>query len=149
VHLDPGTTTSDEGRVTRLTADLRTLLASQRTITDAYQKERETICPWVFHRHGQQIQDHRTAWQSACRLVGCPGRIPQNLRRTAVRNFVRAGVSEHVAMKLSGHKTASVFRRYDIVSDSDLADAARKLDMATQPAQPGVSGIPAAAAGSR
>jgi hypothetical protein len=35
-------------------------------------------------------------------------------------------------MKLSGHKTASVFRRYDIVSDSDLADAARRLDVARE-----------------
>ena len=113
------------------TAELRTLLESQREITDAYQRERGKICPWVFHRYGQQIQDFRTAWQTACRLAGCPGRIPHDLRRTAVRNFVRAGVSEHVAMKLSGHKTASVFRRYDIVSDTDLADAALKLNQFT------------------
>ena len=131
VRLDPGTTKSGEGRAIHMTADLRTLLESQRAITDAYQKERGKICPWVFHRHGQQIQDFRNAWQSACRLAGCPGRIPHALRRTAVRNFVRAGVSEHVAMKLSGHKTASVFRRYDIVSDSDLIDAAEKLQAAS------------------
>ena len=132
VRLDPGTTKSGEGRVIHMTADLRTLLESQRAITDAYQKERGKICPWVFHRDGEQIQSFRVAWQTACRLAGCPGRIPHDLRRTAVRNFVRAGVSEHVAMKLSGHKTASVFRRYDIVSDSDLADAARKLNLARE-----------------
>jgi integrase len=131
VRLDPGTTKSGEGRVIHMTADLRTLLESQRAITDAYQKERGKICPWVFHRNGEQIRIFRTAWQTACRLAGCPGRIPHDLRRTAVRNFVRAGVSEHVAMKLSGHKTASVFRRYDIVSDSDLIDAAEKLQAAS------------------
>ena len=130
VRLDRGTTKSGEGRVIHMTADLRTLLESQRAITDAYQKEREKICPWVFHPHGQQIHDFRNAWQTACRLAGCPGRIPHDLRRTAVRNFVRAGVSEHVAMKLSGHRTANVFRRYDIVSDSDLVDAAEKLQAA-------------------
>ncbi len=67
----------------------------------------------------------------ACRLAGCPGRIPHDLRRTAVRNFVRAEVSEHVAMKLSGHKTASMFRRYDMVSDGELIDAVEKLQAAS------------------
>ena len=130
VRLDPGTTKSGEGRVIHLTGDLRALLESQRAITDAYQRERQRICPWLFHRNGKQIRNFRIAWQTACRLAGCPGRIPHDLRRTAVRNFVRAGVSEHVAMKLSGHKTASVFRRYDVVSDADLAEAAQKLDRA-------------------
>jgi hypothetical protein len=53
-----------------------------------------------------------------------------SVRRSAVRNLIRAGVTEHVAMKISGHKTASVFRRYDIVDAGDLADAAQKIESA-------------------
>ena len=67
------------------------------------------------------------AWRRACQRAGVPGRFVHDLRRTAVRNFERAGVPRSVAMKLTGHKTESVYRRYAIVSERDLAEGVQKL----------------------
>jgi hypothetical protein len=63
--------------------------------------------------------------------VGCPGRIPHDFRRTAVRNLIRAGNSEKIAMQLTGHLTRSVFDRYNIVSGSDLVSAVTRLSAAS------------------
>ena len=60
----------------------------------------------------------------------CPGRIPHELRRTVVRNLERAGVPRSVAMKLTGHKTESVYRRYAIADDRDLRVAVERRDAA-------------------
>jgi integrase len=77
------------------------------------------------------ITSFNKAWKVACRKAGCPGKIPHDLRRTAVRNFVRNGIPERVPMQLTGHKTASVFQRYNIVSDGDLREAAVKMNAAS------------------
>jgi integrase len=66
-------------------------------------------------------------WRGACERAGVPGRLVHDLRRTAVRNFERAGVSRSVAMKLTGHKTESIYWRYAIVSEADLAEGVRKV----------------------
>jgi integrase len=55
------------------------------------------------------------------------GRLFHDFRRTAVRNLERAGVSRSAAMKMTGHKTETVYSRYAIISESDLQEAAAKL----------------------
>jgi integrase len=129
VRLDPGTTKNDESRVIPLAADLCEMLAMSKAARDRQCPE----CPWVFFRDGKQIRDFRAAWVRACREVGLvdkegkPTRIFHDLRRTGVRNLIRAGVPERVAMAISGHKTRAVFDRYNIVSESDLKTAAARL----------------------
>ena len=126
-----------EGRVFVMTADLRAVLMTQH---DEHKRLKRAgqLCPHVFFRmvakgrrgpkEPRPVKAFTKAWAAACRAAGCPGRISHDLRRTAVRNMVRAGIPERVAMKLTGHKTPSVFQRYNIVSDGDLATAARLLD---------------------
>ncbi len=111
----------------------------------------------VFHREGNAIAEFRKSWASACVAAGlgamtCPkcgearkqgdpahcakckkqrmytGRIFHDFRRTAVRNMVRSGVPQSIAMCISGHKTASMFRRYDIASEGDLREALLRVE---------------------
>jgi integrase len=135
VRLDVGTTKNGEGRTFpfRMLPDLEALIKRQRDRRDGL---------FVFHLRGQPIRDFYASWRSAVRRAAVKrhengldevvrpqlvGRIPHDLRRTAVRNLVRAGVPEKTAMLLTGHKTRSVFDRYDIVNEQDLSDAVAKL----------------------
>jgi integrase len=131
VRLEPGTTKNQEARVVVYgeTGELHDVIEDQWAVHRTLAKQ-GTLCPFVFHRDGEPILNFRRAWAAACNAAGCPGRIPHDFRRTAVRNLVRAGVPERVAMQITGHKTRSVFERYNIVSEGDLEDAARKLDAA-------------------
>jgi integrase len=131
VRLDPGRTKNGEGRTFPMTRELRELLDRQRAITENLQRQLEVVCPTVFHRSGRPIKSFRVAFRTACAAAGCSGRVLHDFRRTAVRNLVRAGIPERVAMQMTGHKTRSVFERYNIVSAGDLREAARRLDAAT------------------
>jgi integrase len=89
---------------------------------------RSLECPYLFHHKAEPIGDFRKAFDAACTAAGLQGILPHDLRRSAVRNFIRAGVKETVAMRLSGHRTRSVFDRYNIVSSDDLVEANEKLE---------------------
>ena len=103
---------------------MRALLENQRAATEAFERKTGRIIPLVFHHNGRPIRDFRKAGATACDKAGCPGRIFHDLRRSAVRRFEHAGIARNVAMKLIGHKTENVYRRYAIVGDRELRAAA-------------------------
>ncbi len=123
LRLDPGTAKTGEGRVVPMVGDLPAVLTQWRLLT----LKEWTACPWVCHYQGKRLTRLTRAWDRAARRVGLDGKLFHDLRRTAIRNMVRAGVSERVAMTISGHKTRSVFDRYDIVSERDLHEAAARV----------------------
>ena len=135
LHLEPTMTKNGEARTVYLTPELKALLGAQVGRVRALERKLGRVIPYLFPHAdeaapqllGTQRADFRKSWISACRVAGVPGRLRHDFRRTAARNLVRRGVPERVAMTITGHKTRSVFERYNIVSPADLQEAARKL----------------------
>ena len=129
LRLEPGETKNGEGRQFPLIPDLRTVLERQRDRTLAVEKATRTIIPVLFHRTGRPVKSFRRAWITACQAAGLSDRIPHDFRRTAVRNLERAGVPRSTAMRMVGHKTESIYRRYAIVDEAMLKEGAAKLQI--------------------
>lgn len=125
IRLDPGTTKNDEARTIGLKGELAEIVKAQ-----FWNRKRD--CPFVFYRDDQPIVTIRKQWVKACKRAELPGLRFHDLRRTGVRNLVRAGVPERVAMAISGHKTRAIFERYNIVSERDLTEAAEKYEAYVQ-----------------
>jgi integrase len=129
VRLEPGTTKNEQGRTFHLVGNLRQAFEDLKRARDRDHPR----CPWVFSRNGREVKDWREAWDSACKQAGIvddagePAKLFHDLRRSGVRNLRRSGVSETVAMRISGHKTRAVFDRYNIVDEADIVDAAERV----------------------
>jgi integrase len=125
IELPPHVTKTKTGRtIPILSGDMLNLLQEAKRKRD----EGWPDSPWVFSRGGERILDFRSAWDKAVKAAGVPDLTFHDLRRTAVRNMRRAGVPQVLRMKISGHATDSMERRYNIVDDDDLDIAKRFME---------------------
>jgi integrase len=129
ITLDPGTTKNGEGRVIYLPAEALAALKAWDEKTRELERERGIIIRRLFHRNGRPITEFPySIWHKACTAAKIPGkRWLHDFRRTAARSYRRSGVSEGVVMKILGHKTRSMFERYNIKNEDDLREAARAV----------------------
>src|SRR3989337_4381916 len=126
IALKPQDTKNNESRVIYMAGELLETVQVQQL-----KRDRECPgCPWVFSNiEGERIGSFRKTWNTACKKVNLEGKIFHDFRRTAVRNMVRSGVPERVAMSVSGHKPRSVVDRENIVNEDDLRLATKRLEI--------------------
>jgi integrase len=133
-----GTTKNGEPRSLPLAGDLKEIIDRRRKAREYVTLSGVGISAHVFHRNGRPI--NRTIfgkrWRRACVRAGLGQRVKDekgvvryvgrhfhDFRRTAARNMIRAGVPQSIAMRVTGHDTEAMFRRYDIADDRDKAAA--------------------------
>jgi integrase len=126
VRIEPGESKNDEARTIYLDDELKEVINHQWE----YRRKSKNLTPYVFpNRWGTgQIGKIGHSWNKACKDAKIGKKLFHDFRRTAVRNMVRSGIPESVAMKVSGHKTRSVFERYNIVNDRYLQLAAQRQE---------------------
>jgi integrase len=167
IRLQPQHAKNGRGRTVAIEGDLAAIIErrAEARVIAGKDGEPDRMAELVFHRDGKPVGDFRKAWAAACidaglyRVVGTnpdggeqkePTRLFHDLRRSGVRNMVRAGVRERVAMDVSGHRTRSIFDRYNITSEEDLREAMKRTTayVNAQPTQSNVMRLrPAVGAG--
>jgi integrase len=124
IRLAASQTKGKRPRTAPIYGDLIPALSHQKAEHDANWPD----VPWVFHWQGKPIGHSLKGWRRSATAAGVPELLFHDLRRSAIRNMERAGIPRKIAMSISGHKTESVYLRYDIVSQKDLAIAREKLE---------------------
>ncbi len=84
------------------------------------------VCVFLNRYGNNKIKKFYKAWKNACKDLKIGKKFFHDYIKTAIRNMVMAEIAERVAMMISGHKTRSVFERYNIVNDADIKLAAAK-----------------------
>jgi integrase len=127
--LEPGETKNGKARTVPLMLPrLREVLERQLESARRIEARTGAAVPWVFHHpDGKRIRAYQAAWRAACERAGLEGKLVHDMRRSAIRNFERAGVSRSAGMAMSGHETESVYRRYSIADAAALLEAAEKV----------------------
>ncbi len=124
IYLRAENSKTREAETMPLEGELAEIIERRRTAAILKSDESEPrFAEYVFHRDGKPIGDFRKAWATACKNAGVSHRLFHDLRRTASRNMIAAGVPQAVAMKITGHRTDSMFRRYAIVNEDQKRDA--------------------------
>lgn len=123
IRLTAAETKGKKARTIPIYGDMIEWLQIQRETRD----QKYPGCQWVFHYYGRRLGSHLKGWPVACDVAGLPGLHFHDLRRSAVRNLTRAGVPRPIAMAITGHRSESVYSRYDIVSPQDLTIATEKV----------------------
>ena len=124
IWLERKQTKTDTSRGLYMTGDFLKVMLKAKEVRDC----EYPTCPWVVHLRGQLVKSFDHGWTVLMKRLSMSGVLFHDLQRTVVRNLVRAGVPETVAMKISGHKIRSVFDRYNITSEENLKEAANRLD---------------------
>lgn len=111
-------------RLIPLEGELAELIARRKAARKIKVSGTVVLANLIFHRKGTPIREFRKSWATACRKAGIK-RLFHDLRRSACRNMVAAGVAQVTAMQISGHRTDAMFRRYAIVPEADIRTALR------------------------
>lgn len=138
IVLEHADTKSKVGRYLPLYGDMEAALKKQKAIRDASYPE----CQHVFFWHkedvvighggvrtipGGRIKKFDSSWKAAVGRAGFPDLLFHDLRRSATRNMRKAGIDQALRMKISGHKTDSMERRYNIIDVEDVKEAGRQM----------------------
>jgi integrase len=127
-------------RALPLPAPLLAIITRRWAARTEHAKQTGTLVPWVFWRvydgapkpglgrgDAVRIVDFRKAWATACKTAGCAGLLVHDFRRTAARSLRLAGVDREQARLVTGHRTDSMFSRYNVDDDLQLRDAMDRL----------------------
>jgi integrase len=129
-----GRSKNGEPRILPLVGELDKIIERRWQARTVQNEDGSTLlATYVFHcGDGRAIGDFRKSWRSACKKAAVPELLLHDLRRSAVRNFDNNGVSQIVGMMISGHRTASIYKRYRIVPENDIRQALEKVEQANQ-----------------